>query len=179
MSKLRTFLKNHMLLVGLAAVVVPLLSILALQYRSLLKLEETSIVAGTVGMKNYLGDVSKEVKAFYKTTTDQVLNVPAYTIQGQNLHHVKYHFPKCTVEGAKRIFIASFGPDGSQMIFFDPNGMKKMAEAPEGETNAARRAVALMRLLNQEGTTVKSPMHYYEDRDPENRVIYKPIVDEQ
>jgi signal transduction histidine kinase len=179
MSKLRTFLKNHMLLVGLAAVVVPLLSILGLQYWSLLKLEKTSIVAGTVGMKNYLGDVSKEVKNFYKTSTDQVLNVPAYSIQGENLHKVKYHFSKCSVEGAKRLFIASFGPDGSsQMLFFDPNGMKKMPDAPEGEAHAAQRAVALMRLLNQEGTTVKSPMHYYEDRDPENRVIYKPVVDE-
>ncbi|HEU4596155.1 MAG TPA: HAMP domain-containing sensor histidine kinase [Pyrinomonadaceae bacterium] len=179
MSKLRTFLKNHMLLVGLAAVVVPLLSILGLQYWSLLKLEQTSIVAGTVGMKNYLGDVSKEVKNFYKTSAEQVLNVPAYSIQGENLHKVKHHFSKCSVDGAKRLFIASFGPDGgSQMLFFDSNGMKKAANVPEGEAHAAQRAVALMRLLNQEGTTVKTPMHYYEDRDPENRVIYKPVVDE-
>ncbi|MCA1633781.1 MAG: HAMP domain-containing histidine kinase [Acidobacteria bacterium] len=179
MKKLRTFLKNHMLLVGLVAVVVPLLSILGLQYWSLLKLEKTSIVAGTVGMKNYLGDVSKEIKIFYKTSADQVLNVPAYSIQGENLHKAKYHFSKCTVEGAKRLFIASFGPDGeSQMLFFDPNGMKKMAEVPEGEAHAAQRAVAPMRIMVKDGTTVKSQMAYYEDRDPENRVIFKPILDE-
>jgi signal transduction histidine kinase len=168
-----------MLLVGLAAVVVPLLSILGLQYWSLLKLEKTSIVAGTVGMKNYLSDVSKEVKNFYKTSADSVLNVPAYSIQGENLNKVKYHFTKCQVEGAKRLFIASFGPDGeSQMLFFDPNGMKKMTEVPTGEAHAAQRAAAPMRLLGKEGTTVKSPMAYFEDRDPENRVIFKPILDD-
>src|SRR5688500_8775111 len=148
MSKLRTFLKNHMLLVGLAAVVVPLLSIIGLQYWSLLKLEKTSIVAGTVGMKNYLGDVSKEVKTFYKTSAEQVLNVPAYSIQGENLHKVRHHFSKCSVEGAKRLFIASFGPDGgSQMLFFDPNGMQQTAGVPEDEAHAAQRAVDMMRII--------------------------------
>jgi signal transduction histidine kinase len=168
-----------MLLVGLAAVVVPLLSILGLQYWSLLKLEKTSIVAGTVGMKNYLGDVSKEVKNFYKTNADQLLNVPAYSIQGENLHKVKYHFTKCQVEGAKRLFIASFSPDGgSQMLFFDPHGMKKMSEVPEGESHAAQRAIAPMRVLAKDGTTVKSPMPWFEDRDPDNRILFKPILDE-
>ena len=77
MTKLRTFFKRHILWVGLAAVVVPLLSIIALQYWSLLKLEKTSIVAGHVGMKNYLADVSKEVKMFYTTNAEQSLNVSA------------------------------------------------------------------------------------------------------
>ena len=67
MSKLRAFFKRHILLVGLLAVVVPLLSIIGLQYLSLRKLEQTSIVAGNVGMKNYLTGVVSDVKTFYKS----------------------------------------------------------------------------------------------------------------
>ena len=71
MSKLRTFFKSHILLVGLAAVVFPLLAIIGLQYWSLRKLEKTSIVAGTVGMKNFLAGVANEVRAYYKSGGEQ------------------------------------------------------------------------------------------------------------
>jgi signal transduction histidine kinase len=108
-----------------------------------------------------------------------LLNVPAHSIQGENLHKVKYHFTKCQVEGAKRLFIASFSAGGeSQMLFFDPDGMKKMSEVPEGEAHAAQRAIAPMRVLGKDGTTVKSSMAWFEDRDPENRVLFKPILDD-
>jgi signal transduction histidine kinase len=179
MSKLRATLKRHIVWVGLAAVVLPLLTILGLQYWSLSELEKTSVVAGTVGMKNYLNDVSKEVKTFYKTTGEEVLNVPAYAVRDGDLTRAKYHFKRCSVEGVKRLFVARFGPDGeTQMLFFDPAESKASGEAPTAELHAARRSVAPMRLLSKEGTTVRSPMAYFEERDPDNRVIFKPIVDE-
>jgi signal transduction histidine kinase len=180
MSKLREFLKRHVLWVGLAAVVVPLLSILGMQYWSLTELEKTSVVAGHVGMKNYLGEVSKEVKNFYKTKTEEVLNVPAYAIRGGNFEQTKYHLSKCTVEGAKRLFVAAFGPHGeSQMVFFDPSGKKQAGEVPLPEAHAAQRAAAPMRVLAKDGTRLTSPMSYVEDHDIENRVIFKPIVDSE
>ncbi|HWS55591.1 MAG TPA: HAMP domain-containing sensor histidine kinase [Pyrinomonadaceae bacterium] len=179
MSKLRAFLKRHVLLVGLMAVVVPLLSILGLQYWSLTELEKTSVVAGHVGMKNYLGEVSNKVKGFYKTKAEEVLNVPAYAIRGGNLENTKYHLSKCRIEGTKRLFVAAFGPEGeSQMLFFDPSGQKQPSEVPTPELHAAQRAAAPMRVLAKEGTSVTSPMAYFEERDVENRVIFKPILDE-
>ena len=82
MSKLREFFKRHILLVGLAAVVVPLLSIIGLQYLSLRKLEKTSIVAGGVGMKNFLSGVSNEIKTFYKSNAEQELAVSPRSWKG-------------------------------------------------------------------------------------------------
>jgi signal transduction histidine kinase len=179
MLKLRNFFKQHILWVGLAVVVVPLLSIIALQYWSLLKLEQTSIVAGKVGMKNYLGDVSKEVKMFYKANAEQALTVSAASIRGDDLLKTKYQFSKCKVEGAKRLFIASFGPGGeSQTLFYNPYDQTRLADVPPGEARAAQVATAPMRLLSQEGTTVQSAMIYVEDRDPENRILFKPILDD-
>src|SRR3954462_705874 len=85
MSKLRAFFKRHILLVGLAAVVVPLFSIIGLQYLSLRKLEKTSIVAGGVGMKNFLSGVSNEIKAFYKWNADTSLAIRPHSLKGDNL----------------------------------------------------------------------------------------------
>src|SRR4051812_36289720 len=129
MQKLRTFFKRHVLLVGLAFVVVPLLSIIGLQYWSLRKLEKTSIVAGTVAMKNFLGGVQMEVKDFYKTNAEQVLSVPAYSIRGENLRQIKQHFSVCKVEGAKRVFLTTFdAAGGSQILFFNPQDLSARSE---------------------------------------------------
>jgi len=77
LTKFQTFIQSHILLIGLIAVLVPLLSLLALQYWSLSKLEETSTVTDMVWRKNYLNDVSKEIRFFYKNNAEQVLNIPA------------------------------------------------------------------------------------------------------
>src|SRR5438105_3912058 len=177
MSKLRAFFKRHVLLVGLAAVVVPLLAIIGLQYWSLRKLEKTSIVAGTVGMKNYLGGVSSEVKMFYKSNAEQALAVPAYSVEGDNLCDLKDHFPVCKVEGAKRLFIAAFAPDGEQQtLFFDTRDTSvRVADVPAAEARAVQFATTPMRLMAKEGMTAEQPMVWMEDHDPDNLILIKAI----
>ena len=181
MSKLREFLKKHVLWVGLAAVVVPLLSLLGLQYWSLKELKKTSVVAGQVGMRNYLNAVTYKVKGFYKTTVEESLNIPSHAVSGQHFEQTKYPFSKCTVDGAKRLFVASFTPDGEERLrFFEPAGQKQTAVTTAAETQATQRATAPMRLLAKEGTVAQSSsMFYYEDYDPENVVLLKPLVDDQ
>src|ERR1051325_2744289 len=122
MSRLRAFFKRHMLLVGLAAVVVPLLSIIGLQYLSLRKLEKTSIVAGGVGMKNFLSGVANEIKTFYKSNAETVLAVAPSSLSAENFTQPKGNFPVCKVDGARRLFVTSFDQTGAaQTLFFDPN----------------------------------------------------------
>jgi signal transduction histidine kinase len=180
MSKLNTFFKNHILWVGLAAVVVPLLSIIGLQYWSLRKLEQTSIVAGNVGMKNYLSAVQGEVKTFYKSSADQVLNVPAYSIEGENLRRSKHPFNVCKAEGARRVFVSTFSTDGgSQTLFFDPQDLsKQVVEVTPQEARAIQFANGPMRLLSQEGVSIKEPLTYVEDHDHDNLVLIRTITDE-
>src|SRR5881227_2968879 len=177
MSKLRAFFKRHILLVGLLAVVVPLLSIIGLQYLSLRKLEKTSIVAGNVGMKNYLGGVSSEVKMFYKSSAEQALSVPAYSVEGDNLCDIKEHFPVCKVEGAKRLFIAAFEPGGEQQtLFFDTQDSSvRVEDVPAAESRAVQFATTPLRLMAKEGMTAEQPMVWMEDHDPDNLILIKPI----
>ncbi|HEX3561134.1 MAG TPA: HAMP domain-containing sensor histidine kinase [Pyrinomonadaceae bacterium] len=181
MSKLRAFFKRHVLLVGLAAVVVPLLSIIGLQYWSLRKLEKTSIVAGTVGMKNYLGGVSSEVKMFYKSNSEQALAVPAYSVEGDNLCDLKDHFPVCKVEGAKLVFLAGFDEKGeAQTLFFNPQDLSAHAgEVPPAEARAVQFATAPLRMARKENVSMPQPMVWMEDHDPDNFVLIKAVTDDQ
>ena len=178
MQRLRTFFKRHVLLVGLAGVVVPLLSIIGLQYWSLRKLEKTSIVAGTVAMKNYLGGVQSEVRGFYKSNAEQALTVPAYSIRGENLRGIKQHFPICKVEGAKRLFITSFEPGrAAQTLYFDANDSSAGVEPAQQEARAVQFAIAPLRLYAEEGTNITESMVWMEDHDAENLVLLKPVIE--
>ena len=180
MLRLRTFFRKHILWVGLVAVIIPLLSILALQYNSLRQLEKTSSIAEKMWMKNYLSDVTKDIKYFYLTSAEQVLNVPAYSIEGEGLHKVRYHFGKCEVEGAKRLFIVSFGQGGdSQTLFFEPKDSARLVDAAPGEARAANVVAAPYKVLAQEGTPLASAKISDDQRDPNNRVIFKPVTDQQ
>ena len=179
MSKLRTFFRRHILWVGLVSVGVPLLSILALQYYSLKKLEETSSVAEKMWMKNYIGDVSKEVNFFYKNNAEQVLNVPAYSVADADPRKVRYHFGKCEVEGAKRLFIVAFSSKWeSRPFFFDPRDQTLITDPAPEELRAAQIVAAPYKLLSEEGTQLTTPRIADDASDPDNRVIFKPVTDQ-
>jgi len=179
MSKLRAFFKRHILLVGLVAVVVPLLSIIGLQYLSLRKLEKTSIVAGNVGMKNYLAGVASEVKMFYKSNAEQALAVPPYAVEGDNFCDLKDHFPVCKVDGARLVFLASFDDKGeSQMLYFDPRDLSaRAADVSQAESHAVQFSTTSLRLMAKEGMTAE-PGVWPEDHDPDNLILRKAIIED-
>ena len=180
MMKLRPFFRRHILWVGFFAVLVPLMSILALQYWSLSKLEETSPVADKMWMKNYLMDVHKEVKYFYRTNAEQVLNTPAHVLNAPEIYRSKYRFGKCEIEGAKSLFIARFNGDGNpQVAFYDPADTSKEVTTPTAaEVRAVNVAIAPLKLLSQEGNALQSKGVSLDERDPDNRIIFKPVTDE-
>lgn len=180
MNKVRTFLKQHMLWVGLVAVVFPLLCILALQYWSLLKLEKTSTVADKVWMRNFLSDVGNEVKHLYRGNVEQALSIPAYAITGDLLEKGRTPFGACEIKGVKRLFVSAFDKKGEwKTYFYDPNCKTYQSTQIASEARAVNVATASFKMMSQEQTVVRTPSHTFDDRDPENRIVLKPILNEQ
>ena len=143
MLRLRAFLRRHILWVGFLAVIVPLLVILALQYQSLNKLKQTSSVAENVWMKNYLADVSKEVKYFYKSNAEQILTTPASALSTDGQSGTQNMFGKCEVEGAKLLFIVALrGDDKPAVSYYNPANVK----VPKVPTADEARAVNLAKI---------------------------------
>ena len=180
MSKLREFFKRHILLVGLAAVVVPLLSIIGLQYLSLRKLEKTSIVAGGVGMKNFLSGVSNEIKTFYKSNAEQALAVSPRSWKGENMRLLSEPLPVCKVEGARHVFLTAFDATGAaQTAFFDASDTSvRLTDVSPREMRAAQVAAAPLAIHAKDGTPYPQPMIYYEDSDMENLVLFRPVTED-
>jgi signal transduction histidine kinase len=166
--------------VGFFVVIVPLLSIIALQYRSLNELKKTSTVAENVWMKNYLADVSKEIKYFYRSTAEQTLTTSARALAGSERPNGKNLFGKSEVEGAKLLFVASIRGDApTNVYFYDPSNIDKPFVPTPPEARAVNLAMAPLRLLSEEEVPKDSPDLMVDEYDPENRVIFKPIRNEE
>ena len=178
MKSIRNFVRRRILWVGLLAVLLPLACILALQYWSLLKLEKASTVADQVRMRNYLDDVYKEIKYFYRTNSE-ILNVKASAVAPELLRAGRSPFCNCPVEGARRLFITMFQRDGHpQVTLYDPASFSVMAESPAAEVRAVNLATASWQLRGYMGEILSSPTITYDGQDLNNRIIYKPITNE-
>ena len=178
-ARVRAFFKRHLLWVGFFAVIIPLISIVLLQYWSLSKLEKTSTVAEKVWMKNFLSDVSKEVKYFYQTSAEQLLSTPASGLTPEGLEKRRSLFGKCDAEEAKFLFIAVFGgPADSTVLFYQPRERKETYHPTVAEARAVNVAAAPFKLLSQEGGELRTPALLVDEHDPENRIILKPVTDE-
>jgi signal transduction histidine kinase len=182
LKKVKAFLQRHILWVGFFTMIVPLITILSLQYFLLVKLETTSAVAQKMALKNYLEAITTEVQSFYRINAEQVLNISSGALAGGHIEKVAYHFKKKKTKGVKRLFLANFTQNGKnaqpQLLCYN-SSCYRMEPAPDSsETRAVNVALAPWKLLSHERTAVESAALTVDERDPENRIILNPITDE-
>jgi len=179
MAKFIAFLRHHILWAGFLVVIIPLLIILGLQYKSLAKLETTSVIARKVTLKNYLEAVATEVHYFYRANAEHALNIPSHVFTHGSLDTVGHHFKKKQVKGANQLFVVAFTQSGeSQVLFYNPSRYAMEPRPGSPEARAVNVASAPWKLLSQEGATVESVMLEVNKQDPEHRIILNPITDE-
>ena len=176
---IQSFVKRHILWVGLIAVLLPLVCLLGLQYRSLLKLEKTSTAESEVTMNNFLSDVSWEIKNFYKNQASETLTTSAYALSDEGRKDGKHYFGKCGVEGARKLFVAIFnGKNNPKILFFGPTDSVKPVDGTNDEMRAINVAIASYKLFSEEGSEIRSPMISSFEHDPNNLILYKAITNE-
>jgi signal transduction histidine kinase len=187
-KKIRNILRRHILAVGLFAVIIPLIIILGLQYNSLVELEKTRPVARKEYMRKYLTVVAREVYDFYRTTAEQTLSVPPEAFNQDPLEEIDgkavvNYFAGREFKGAKRIFVGTTGEtlDRSYalVLFYDPVERRLEREPDSPEWKAAHAACATWMVHRMTNNVPESPHLTVDERDPDNRVLVKPIIDEK
>ena len=183
MERLRGFLKQNVLWVGLLLVLAPLLVNLGLQYRSLVELETNMPKARQAKMREFLSEVAWDVKKTYYTKAGGALDVPASAFNPTRESVIAAHFAGKEFKGAKRLFVGTVGPEDSrrgiaQILFYNSKG-RKLERCPDSpEWGAAHTASANWIAMSLTGTTLKSPQLSVDERDPKHRIVVKPIVDD-
>ena len=171
------FGSRRVLWFGVAAVLLPLAILLALQYWWLGDLERTSAIAREATLKNYLEAVAKEVDYHYWKISERALNLPAYVFEKDTIHKAGHFFKKKEIHGAKRLFIVSFKSKDS-VWFFDPETTKMEVPAYSDETLAVWAAMSPWKMFHKKASKFDTTTLSVDQHDPQNRIIINPITDD-
>ena len=174
------FLRKHTLWVGTAAVLAPLVVLLFLQYRWLVKLEDTSAKAHEATLDNYLEAVVDKVEWSYREDAERVLNIGNYVFLNDRLDKAAHHFKKKGVTGVKRLFVASFvNGNHGKVLYFDPSCASFAPAEFSEEVRAIWVAMSPLSTLAHKGGVLPEPVHMFVDhRAPEYPMILNPITDD-
>ncbi len=185
MSKLRAFLKRNFLWVGLVAVIIPLFTLLVLQYRSLDALEQTMPIARKEYMRRYLVVVAKDIFDYYQNIADQALTLSAKAFvssDGINDALIVEHFNKFQTKAVKRFFVGAVvkahGDDTPMIYFYNPTTWKMETDKGSEQWEASHTAFSVWLVHILASIAPGSTSLTVEERDPDNRVIVKPIIND-
>jgi signal transduction histidine kinase len=181
-SELRAVERNvlggrRVLWAGVLAVLLPLVVLLGLQCWWLADLERNSAIARKAALDNYLGAISKEVRYFYYKISERALNLPPEALGQKSITKAGSYFKKKEIVGAKRLFVVSY-LTRDPIYFYDPK--THAMEVPEfsDETVAVWAAASPWAYLRKKGAKIDTTNLSVDQRDPDNRIILNPIVDD-
>lgn len=168
---------RRILWAGLAAVLLPLATLLALQYWWLTELEHNSAIARKATLNNYLETITKEVHYFYYKISERALNLPAEIFTEKKLQKTASYFKKKEIPGARQLFVVSYQTRDSILFFNETTGKMEVPEFSD-ETVAIWAAASPWSYLRKKGSKIKTTSLNTDLRDPKNRIILNPITDE-
>ena len=168
---------RRILWAGLAAVLLPLGILLALQYWWLSELEHNSAIARKAALNNYLEATTKEVHYFYYKISERALNLPPELFTENKIAKAASYFGKKEIPGARQLFVVSYKTKDS-LLFFNPEKGKMEVPDFSDETVAVWAAASPWAYLRKKGTKIKTTALAADVHDPNNRIILNPITDE-
>jgi signal transduction histidine kinase len=195
-NELKKLFTQHTMLIASLTIALPLLAIFYLQYRALREQETGLSLRRKEAMLGYLRAVTKEVREHYSAASERVLRVPATAVadrQGRIIRDnpsrtrsleavrgVAAYYRQQEFKGAKRFFVVVAterqGLNHGEVFFYQPQrqAMERDPQAPE--LTAINVACAAYLIYIREGTVVV-PSSVAIERDPNNRLILRPIAD--
>ena len=156
----------------LPVVIVPLAVLLVMQVRFLRALEQKTASAQRNWLRNSLEKVTEELEGRYRRGAGAALNLSEASLLNPEL--IGQQFAAHQVPGGRTWFACRFEGDKRRTYFFDDRGAFKEPTAAEKE--AVKMATVSWHVAH-EWQRVAQPALHVDERDPDNRVIIRPIVD--
>ncbi len=195
MRRFQELFRKHALMFGFVAVAIPLVAHLSLQYQSLSELESTLPIARRAIMRNYLSETLDNVITLYKEKANDTLNIPPTAFRHQypdpdfdinntmDADQISRHLNNHQFKGARLYFTGILSgeedPTTATVKFYDPINSTFYYIANHEEWSAAHLAASTWVSMTLLKTIPKTVRLTVEERDPKNRVIAKPILDEK
>ena len=196
MKKLREVFGQHTLVIASTVIALALLVIFVLQYRSLRTQEATLSLYRREAMSQYTIAVVTQLRETYLAAAKRALEVPGNALTNHQhgiiaddpthkpaltaVSGLATHFQPQEFNGARRFFIAvateQLGLPSGEVFFYNAqlNVMERDLQAPEMRAINVACAPFLVYIRSRASI---SNMPSGVDRDPEHRLIVKPVVD--
>ncbi|HEU5179188.1 MAG TPA: HAMP domain-containing sensor histidine kinase [Candidatus Polarisedimenticolia bacterium] len=177
---LREYFRRHTLWICFAAVLVPLLFMLGMQFVWLGHLKEASALAHKAALHTLLETVGTEVQYFYRAAAERALNLSPsiFDSTGQRLEEAAWYWKKKPVPAARRLFLADFTrSEFGNFLFYDPDDHSLKRPLASDESMAIVMAASPWQMVRL-GSVGKGFSLIVDERSPDYRIILNPIVDE-
>ena len=153
-------------------VIIPLGALLVLQVRFLRTLEQKTVSAEKNWLRNSLELVTSEIETRYRTTAGKALTLTE--AQLEDVWTIGKHFGANPVPGARTFFAMRFRHNAIGAGWFDAHGREK--HPTEAEVEAVKLATVSWHFAHKMAR-VADPVLHVDERDPQHRIILRPIVD--
>jgi len=156
-------------------VIVPLGALTVMQYRFLRSLQHTTAQAEQNWLRNSLEEVAHEIEHNYRMTCDQALAIPAVSLT--DVTALTEHFRNSHIPGTGTLFAIHYDDSRAEWAFFEAYGTEK-TPGSEDEVQAVKLATVTWHVAHTMHRVVEQPTLYVDERDPHNRIIMRPVVDD-
>ncbi|HEX7829553.1 MAG TPA: HAMP domain-containing sensor histidine kinase [Thermoanaerobaculia bacterium] len=157
----------------LPVVIIPVAALLVMQYRFLRTLEQKSVSAERNWLRGAVETVSADVEERFRTAATEALSLSH--VQLLSVATIGKHFRDHQVPAGRTYFAMHFDQDKYETRYYDRNGFERKPTWPEME--AVKLATVGWHVAHK-WKRVATPALQVDEKDPANRVIVRPIVDE-
>lgn len=158
---------------GVAAVIVPLSVLLALQFRWLSTLERTSTLAHRTSLDAFLTDVSN-ASGDFAPVAEQLLSVPVAAFSAGKEGLAEAHFRANLRPGFRQPFLFWLDKtkgDGLRVLSLESN---RFLQAEEPARQWVAMATSHLALLGEKAVPLDDPELWVDERDPSHRMVLLP-----
>jgi two-component system phosphate regulon sensor histidine kinase PhoR len=161
-----------------AAIAVPLVTLLALEFRALSKLEETAAVTQRMALRTYAKAVVRHVDELYQGKAREALALAEPDLADAEDARLEAHFARVAGPAVRSFFAVRFAPDGSGPVrFFAGDRGARLADADARELRAVNIALAPWRVVAADGGALATAPTEANENDPEARIVLRPVLD--
>jgi signal transduction histidine kinase len=178
MDTLRKIARRAVGWLGLAAVLAPLVLLLALQYRWLERIGEAGALLREATLRNYLEAVGTEFEYYYRARAERLLNVPAEFFTEGWLQKQGKIWQSQDLAGTRTLFLVDFtrAEFGNFLVYRDAEGA--LVTPPSSDESLA--IIIACAPWQARGATralaAPGPLRV-DEGDPAHRILLNPVTD--
>src|SRR5262249_14277966 len=154
-------------------IVIPLAALVVIQYRFLRSLETKTIYAERSWLRDSAERIAGDVDQYYRTAALRALPIQRNCPGPDSV--IGAHFAQTPVDGVRTFFVVHFDGPHAYYSFFSSNGTVK--KLPGDEEQAVKLSTVTWHVAHKMKRAIPHPPLSVDERDLENRIIMRPVVD--